>query len=308
MRKVFILGDSHAYQIELAHRETDKLDDKALGLELEFRTFGAVRQGIRPHHRVVGSRIELLEDNWQEKILPLENDPMDGTAIYVLSLPFNITPMLRSIEFSSLTNNPEECLHHPKQQGWVEQLIERHVAPILRKIHVLPKRKKQEDKGRQFISKGLMSQLIERRSGLGVALARDMKKIGMTVIVVASPRPFSHVPFAPDNPGLFCDLVDQFVTETTDALEASGIPVLQQPEGTLDTKQQLTRAELDRGDEQHASLVYYSETLKELLDLCARQPKSAEDCPRGRIDFATQSPGRDDSPKARSPDGLEILL
>ena len=70
MRKVFILGDSHAYQIELAHRRTDKLDEKAWGLELEFRTFGAVKQGVRPHHRVVGSHIELLEDNWRKRSFP----------------------------------------------------------------------------------------------------------------------------------------------------------------------------------------------------------------------------------------------
>ena len=271
MRKVFILGDSHAYQIELAHRRTDKLDEKALGLELEFRTFGAVRQGVRPHHRVVGSHIELLEDNWREKILPLENDPMDGTSLYVLSLPFNITPMLRSIEFSALTNNPTDCLHQPKHKGMVSQIMERDVAPLLRKIRVLPKKKKHEDNARQFISKGLMSQLIQRRSSLGVALARDMKQVGMSVVVVASPRPFSHVPFTSDNPGLFRALVDQFVTETTEALESSGIAVLRQPESSLDKEKCLTRSELDRGDQQHASEDYYSEVLKDLLEFCARQ-------------------------------------
>lgn len=229
MKKIYILGDSHAHQLSIAYRMCKMRDFADAGFDVEFRLFGAVKQGVNPHHALEGREIRLLEENWEQKVLPVSPDDLDNPDVtYLLSLPFNITPLLRMFDFKTQTTIPG-------------------------------------DRQRQFLSDALVSELVVRRSGLGVALAKDMHAIGMRTVVVSSPHPFANNTFSRFNRATLERLITRFFTQTEQALNEVGVPVIAQPERTLISDGIFTRAGFNSGDQQHATRDYYTDMLRHIL-------------------------------------------
>lgn len=230
MKTLYVLGDSHAHQLSIAFRLNKFTGFSDIGIDVQFRLFGAVKQGIRPHHKMEDNRIILLEDNWSERALPFAaSDIGDPDTAYVLSLPFNVTPMLRQLEFNKMTTDPR-------------------------------------DAKRQFLSAGLVSELITRRNRLGVTLACDMQKIGLRTTVLASPRPFVNNSFARGNAATLAGLVDQFFDQTSQSLADGGVNSLHQPPETLEADGIFTQARYNSGDEQHAIKEYYAQMLNHMVN------------------------------------------
>ncbi|MDZ4095331.1 MAG: hypothetical protein U1D35_10550 [Paracoccaceae bacterium] len=230
LKKLYIIGDSHAEMCRRVAARTKLVSDAC---QIVYRPFGAVKQGIRLHHRLDGKAITLLEDNWREKTLPF--DPADiGSAEvgYCLSLPFNSLPMLR--------------LMQPQRFTFFRA-----------------------DPRRAFLSKQAMRELILRRNQLGVALARDMVGIGLNTFVMEAPRPFENHEYVSENQASFDLLCQEFYRQTTESLLAVGAQIIGQPAQTINP-QGRTRGEFSEGDQQHGTPAYYGLQIEAAIDAFTR--------------------------------------
>ncbi len=194
-----------------------------------FKAFGAVKQSIYFHHRVEGKTIKLLEQNWKVRQLPLEESHIgNADVLYVLSLPHNYAPLLRNIEYDRFTIDPANS-------------------------------------DRAFMSVAAVNALIHRRNRLGIALAVDMKRIGLNVATVEAPRIFVNKPYEGD-PLMSAEICFRYFIETNKALKEAGIPVIHQPARTIDSSGYTKGEYASEADQQHGNTRFYQEVLKDIAD------------------------------------------
>lgn len=231
MREVFVIGDSHS---NCLRRVAEALRPEAKSW-LHVRPFGAVRQGIRFHHEVDGETIKLLEENWPIKALPFDpshrNDP---DVLYILSMPYNYSPLLRAIEYDRFTIDPT-------------------------------------DEERDFLSEAAVSALIHRRNRLGIALARDMRAIGLNVAVIEAPRIFENRPFVDDMTAAKA-IGRRYFEETAKDLDAAGVPIIRQPPNTIGADGLTLAAFAREGDYQHGNSDLYALMIDAISALATADP------------------------------------
>ncbi len=226
-KKIYVIGDSHAVQLNRADRRVG-------GTGIAFQPFGAVKQSINPHHKVAadGKSIDLLEQNWQVRSLPISgSDLFNHEAIYYISLPFNVFPLLRTTDTTKFTIDTT-------------------------------------DRTRDFLSVTAQRALFARRNKLAVALAGDMVKIGLNVVAIENPRPFVGADQTQADNDMLLDLSSRYYDWTNVLLEQENVRVLHQPQHTREGTHQTAAKYLDENDpsKQHGNGSYYEIVLSAILE------------------------------------------
>lgn len=228
MVKVYIIGDSHSEVMRHIGLQ-EKPEQAFAGIELVYKPFGAVKQGITLHHKRQGDTLALLEENWRVKSLPFEaSDRQNPEVVYALHLPFNVLPLLRTLQLDEYTTDPK-------------------------------------DQTRDFLTPQTVAALVARRNRLGVAMARDMVALGLRTYVFEAPRPFAGHPYVSTNLRSFNDIVRAYWAQTRAAVAAAGARLIEQPAATITADGLASRAELNKGDGQHANPDFYLEQLRLLM-------------------------------------------
>lgn len=223
-KRIYIVGDSHSQMLRSA----------AKGIELSnvtFMPFGAVKQSVKPHHRISSDlrSIQLLEENWQVKSLPISADDMYNDDVhYYISLPFNVFPLARRIDTQKYT-----------------------ISPL--------------DTDRAYLSKNAQDVLFERRNKLAIGLIADMVKIGLKVTAVESPRPFVDAPLSEFDNDTVIEISNRYYRRTREDLVAVGARVVGQPQSTMDQSGQTLAKYRSEADNQHGTAEFYSLLLNDIL-------------------------------------------